>query len=78
MEYIFSLPFLEGMKLLHLAHEKDEHELLYRRWIIGGYDKSMSFDKFEYELKKSSGVKDTTTDAEEIFNKVESILNLER
>lgn len=48
------MEFLEAVKQIQKTMELKNEELLYNRWIIGGYDKEEGFQEFKNKLIEKS------------------------
>jgi tRNA G18 (ribose-2'-O)-methylase SpoU len=68
-----NMDIIYGIKLINKACENRMYEQLEQRWIIGGYDKEMSFSEFKDKLIiHRSNISKTD---EEILLDVKNIIN---
>ena len=51
MDYVKPLSIEEAITFIDFAYEKQNDELLYQRWIVGGFQHEMSFFNFKERLK---------------------------
>ena len=71
--YFDSLDITERREIIETALKKDREELMFQRWLIGGYDSAgMSFAEFRERLE---GNISTPKSAEEILANVEKIMD---
>ena len=71
--YFDSLDTTERREIIETALKKDREELMFQRWLIGGYDSAgMSFAEFRERLE---GNISAPKSAEEILTNVEKIMD---
>lgn len=71
--YFDSLDITERREIIETALKKDREELMFQRWLIGGYDQAgMSFAEFRERLE---GNFSAPKSAEEILANVEKIMD---
>ena len=71
--YFDSLEIGERREIIETALKKDREELMFQRWLIGGYDQAgMSFAEFRERLE---GNFSAPKSAEEILANVEKIMD---
>lgn len=71
--YFDSLDTTERREIIETALKKDREELMFQRWLIGGYDSAgMSFAEFRERLE---GNISAPKSAEEILANVEKIMD---
>lgn len=71
--YFDSLDITERREIIETALKKDREELMFQRWLIGGYDSAgMSFAEFRERLE---GNISAPKSAEEILANVEKIMD---
>lgn len=70
-----NLDFEEGTRLLKFAEKEKEDEKIFLRWVVG-YEREMSYTEFRRKLFQSVGSKEKELTQEEIFSKVENILEM--
>lgn len=70
-----NMEFEEGIDLLKLARKEKEEEKIFLRWVVG-YEKEMGYTDFKRKLFQSVGSREKQLTQEEIFDKVETILEM--
>ena len=80
MQDVLLLDFLDGIELIHYIHEKEMEDRLYQRWLIGRYEREMSFEQFKenaFEAAKQVTQYETATiqTSDEILMDVKNILD---
>lgn len=73
---ILRLNFIEGAEMIHYALSQKSEEALYQRWLIGQYEKSMSFKEFKNACVQSGPSKHHDEDPVDTLNRVKEILNM--
>lgn len=61
--------------MLKFAEKEKEDEKIFLRWVVG-YEREMSYTEFRRKLFQSVGSKEKELTQEEIFSKVENILEM--
>lgn len=77
-EYVLNYEFETGFDIIRKAYEKRLEEDMQRRWLIGGYEKEMSFSEFRQKLIGAVAPAQKEKTEKEIFEKVRKILEMTR
>lgn len=80
VENVLNYDFEFGVEIINKAMEKKNEEDIFQRWIVGGYEKEISFSEFKRELRvgttPTQPVKEKTE--KEIYEEVKEILRMRR